>query len=113
MCITYILACNLCRLPNVKAEADNCLQVTNGRLAPSEFHNYTECPVATPTTTIPVTCQIAAIIIPMLKANSLAQLCVQNIQPRKNVGPFVGLYTLPHHRPHHLPRKPFLLRQVS
>ena len=75
MCITYILACNLCRLPNVKAEADNCLQVTNGRLAPSEFHNYIECPVATPTTAIPVKCQTAAIMTPMLKANSLAQDC--------------------------------------
>ena len=84
MCITYILACNLCRLPNVKAEADNCLQVTNGRLAPSEFHNYTECPVATPTTTIPVKCQTAAIMIPMLKANSLAQDCLKK-SPSRNM----------------------------
>ena len=84
MCITYILACNLCRLPNVKAEADNCLQVTNGRLAPSEFHNYTECPVATPTTTIPVKCQMAAIMIPILKANSFAQLCLKN-SPSRNM----------------------------
>lgn len=84
MCITYILACNLCRLPNVKAKADNCLHVTNGRLAPSEFHNYTECSVATPTTTIPVKCQTAAIMTPKLKANSLAQDCLKN-SPSRNM----------------------------
>jgi hypothetical protein len=37
-----------------------------------------------PATTIPVKCQTAAIMIPILKANSLAQLCLKN-SPSRNM----------------------------